>query len=135
MNFLTRKGYKKHHNGKFGSTTKGTEIEFGELGLVALSSGQIREKSFRTVLQVLKKRMKDKGRIFVRTIPDYGVTSRSIGKKMGGGAGKTDHVSMYVKTGKVLVEISGLSKAESLETLKIAKSKLPIKGGVLFRRT
>ena len=131
---MSRGGYKKHHRGKFSSTVKGTEVIFGDFGLVSLSSGELKDRCFQSMISCLKKQMKDKGKIFLRAVPDYSVTKKPVNMKMGGGSGKVDHLSMFVRKGKVLLEISGLNEENSMNCLRIAMSKASLKLAILKRR-
>ena len=46
---------------------------------------------------------------------------------MGGGKGAVDHFIAEVKPGTVLFEISGISKTDAMEAMRLAANKLPVR--------
>ena len=130
-----RGGFKKHFNGKFGATSKGSEVCFGEWGLISLSSGELKENHIGAMTKVIKRNLKDRGRVYVRVYPDYSVTKKTRDSTLGGGAGKFDHTAAFVKAGKILLEIAGLSPVESKSVLGIVASRCPLKTRVIERRS
>lgn len=134
MKAKKRRDYKKHHRGGQGSTTKGTEVVFGSHGLASLQSGELRENVYKAVMQTLRKHLKDSGKIYGRVSMDYSITKKPLHMKMGGGKGKFDHYSSFVKRGKILLEIDGVEEERALRLLRIAQSKLPFKTVVMFNR-
>ena len=132
--FKSIKSYKKHFRGRFKSTTKGISVRFGDLGLAALQSNRISEATLNAVKNFFKKAMKDKGKLYVRISPDFSITKKPLKMKMGAGCGKFESLYSYVKSGKVLFEISGIERLETLKLFRIAQDKLPFKCVILENR-
>jgi large subunit ribosomal protein L16 len=123
--------YAKSHNGKYGSTTKGVFLRFGDWAMVATESLEVKQKQVNAAYSALRKKMKNKGRVYCRVYLGYSKTKKPIKSKMGGGKGKFDYFAACIKKGKVLFEISNVGREEALEFFRIAGSKLPI--GYLVR--
>lgn len=130
----SRKGYAKHFRGRFKGTSRGTEVSLGTIGLAAKEPGVIKAGVVESVRKVLSKRLKDKGKFFIKVSTDYSVTKRPLKMKMGGGAGKFEHMAAFVRSGSVILELAELEGDASREILRVVQSKIPIKTVIMYRR-
>lgn len=69
----------------------------------------------------------------MRLFPDVPFTKKGLEMPMGTGKGEVDIYTAPVRKGKVLFEVSGLSRDVAYETLTKAGKKLPIKTRVVAK--
>ena len=67
------------------------------------------------------------GQLWMRVFPDTPITKKGLEMPMGSGKGDVDIYAAPVKKGRVLFEISGLSRELAEEVIISAAKKLPIK--------
>lgn len=108
-------------------TTKGTEVAFGEIGLKALEAKLISSKELESALAELKRRLGKKGRYWLRIFPHKPKTKKPPEVRMGGGKGNVEDYVAFIQPGKIIFEVSGLSKEELRSALKSVSYKLSIK--------
>jgi large subunit ribosomal protein L16 len=104
------------------------KLYFGFYGLVSLETGRIDLKVFKSLIDIVKRKIKLKGGKFWfylnTSIP---VTQIPIGTRMGKGKGNVfKHVS-FVRKGQILCELNVFNKKDAFDILKVASSKLPVK--------
>ena len=66
---------------------KANDLKFGTLGLKAAESGIIKSRQILAAKQTIIKKIKKKGKIWVKVFPDLSITSKPIGIRMGKGKG------------------------------------------------
>lgn len=133
-NAFGRKGMKKHFNGKFGNTLRGHEIVFGNIGILSTESGLLKDNVILAMSKVAKRYIKDKGKLFTRIQADFSITKKVKDSTLGGGAGKFSHLGAFVRSGKVLFELSGLDDQESRKALREMSIRCPLKTIIVNRR-
>jgi len=120
--------FKKTKKGKLGKLEfKTNKLKFGTIGLKAVESGIINSKQIEAARIAINRKIKKKGKIWIKIFPDLPITSKPIGIRMGKGKGGFSHWGSRVKAGTVLFEICGLNQKNLLESLSLGGSKLPIK--------
>ena len=67
------------------------------------------------------------GKIFIRVIFHYPLTTKTRGSRMGKGAGSLKFWVAYVKRGSIFLEVSGITKVAAKEALKAIIYQFPIK--------
>ena len=120
-----RKTRKRRQNNKF--EFKANKLSFGEIGLKSTVSGTITARQIEAARQTMTRKIKRKGKIWIRIFPHMPVTSKPTESRMGKGKGAVSHWCAYVKGGTTLFEICGVSKAIAIDALKSGSSKLPVK--------
>jgi large subunit ribosomal protein L16 len=117
---------------------KGTKVNnkrlyFGFYGLISLETGRIDSKVFKSLIDIVKRKIKSEGGKFWfylnHTIP---VTQIPIGTRMGKGKGNIAKQVAFVRKGQIICELSLDSKENALNILKIAASKLPVKSKIVI---
>ena len=63
--------------------------------------------------------------MWIRVFPDKPVTGRQAGQRMGSGKGEIDRYVSVVTPGRVIYEISGISKEMATMALTKAGTKMP----------
>lgn len=120
-----KKTRKRRQNTKF--EFKSNNLEFGNIGIKSTTSGTITAKQIEAARQTIVRKIKRKGKIWIRIFPNMPVTSKPTESRMGKGKGAVSHWCAYVKGGTTLFEICGVSKQTAVEALKSGSAKLPVK--------
>ena len=116
-----------------GIAVRGSTISFGDFAMKAqevawITSAQI-ESARRTITHNLKKG----GRVWIRIFPDKPVSKKPLETRMGKGKGGPEFWVAVIKPGRVLFEVSGVSRELAHEALATCSYKLPIKCKVVAR--
>lgn len=120
--------YKKIQKGKLKQLKfKSNQIQFGEIGLKAVSSGTISARQIEAARKAIVRKIKRKGKIWVCIFPDLPITAKATEARMGKGKGSVSHWVSRVRGGTTLFEICGVSENISIEALISGSKKLPIK--------
>jgi large subunit ribosomal protein L16 len=120
--------YKKTKKGKLVNLEfKLNTLKFGTIGLKAAEAGIINSRQIEAARQAIVRKIKRKGKIWIRIFPDLPITSKSTGVRMGKGKGQFSHWGARVRGGTVLFEICGVNISTVLTAFKTGGAKLPIK--------
>ena len=106
---------------------KGNKLNFGEFGLKAVAHARITARQIEASRIVISKYLKRGGRIWIRIYPDKPITKKPIEVRQGKGKGNVEYWAALVQPGKMLFEVTGVSKDIALKALKLASYKLPVK--------
>jgi large subunit ribosomal protein L16 len=121
---------------KFKKTKKGklvklefklNRLKFGTIGLKAAEAGILNSRQLEAARQAITRKIKRKGKIWIRVFPDLPVTSKPTGVRMGKGKGQFVHWGARVRGGTVIFEICGVNFSTVFSALKTGGAKLPIK--------
>lgn len=125
--------YKKYHKGNLSKFEfKSNRLNFGTIGLKAIESGTINYKQIEAARQAASRKIKRKGKIWIRVFTDLPITSKSTGARMGKGKGSISDWIVKVRGGTMLFEICGGMLVTDIDDgLKAAGTKLPIKTKVV----
>jgi large subunit ribosomal protein L16 len=116
-----------------GNATRGQNIAFGEFGLKALEPKWVTARQIEASRVAIGRHMKKGGKLWVRIFPDKAVTKHPAETRMGKGKGAPDHWVCVVKPGRVLFELEGLTREDSVKALTSASYKLPIRTKFIVR--
>lgn len=126
--------YRKQQRGRMKGRAKGgATLAFGDYGLQALEPAWITAQQIEAARIAITRSIRKGGRVWVRIFPDKPVTKKPAETRMGKGKGNVDHWVAVVKPGRILFEITGVSKEEAEEILRQADAKLPIHTRVVSR--
>lgn len=125
----TKTKYKKIQKGKLRKLEyKTNKLKFGTIGLKAVSSAIISARQIEASRQAISRKIKKKGKLWIRVFPDLPVTAKSIAARMGKGKGALSHWGARIKGGAVLFEICGIKDVNIVKNaLKTGGAKLPIR--------
>lgn len=102
-------------------------VEFGEIGMQALSRGYVSSKQLESARIVINKFLNRTGKVIFRVIPDKPLTSKPIQTRMGKGKGAVSEWVASIKPGMVMIEIAGnVSLDLAREALRKASCKLSV---------
>ena len=120
--------YRRVHRGRIkGKASRGTEIVYGQYGLVALEPGWIKSNQIEAARIAMTRYTKRGGKVFIKIFPDKPVTAKPAETRMGSGKGSPEYWVAVVKPGRILFEMDGVDEAVAREAMRLASNKLPIK--------
>lgn len=125
--------YKKQQKKTLGNLNfKSNDLNFGTIGLKSTISGTISSKQIESARQAISRKIKRKGKLWVRIFPDVPVSSKSAESRMGKGKGSLKHWASKVTGGTVLFELCGINSKLAVSAFKTGGAKLPVKT-VIFK--
>jgi len=120
--------YKKTRKGKLKKLEfKSNTLRFGELGLKAEVAGMITARQIESARRAIARKIKRKGKIWIRIFPDLPITAKPTESRMGKGKGAVSHWVARVSGGTTLFEVCGVPTHIAIESLRSGGKKLPIK--------
>ena len=120
--------FRKQQKGKMrGMARRGSNLNFGEYGLQAVDCGYISSKQIEAARIAMTRHVKRGGKIWIRIFPDKPITKKPAEVRMGKGKGAPEGWVAVIKPGRILYEMSGVSKELAQEALRLAMHKLPVK--------
>ena len=120
--------YKKIKKGKLVKLEfKSNKLIFGDIGLKAKNSGLLHARHIEACRQAISRKIKRKGKLWIRIFPDLPVSSKPTESRMGKGKGSVSHWAARVRGGTVLFEICGITDLKVVKSaLRTGSMKLPI---------
>ena len=103
------------------------DLYFGSYALKSLSFGRLKSKQIESARRAITRKLKRKGKLWIKIFPHIPVTSKPTEVRMGKGKGSLAYWSSSVRPGLVLFEIDGVSKDLAKQALILGANKLPIK--------
>jgi large subunit ribosomal protein L16 len=120
--------YKKTRKGKLKKLEfKSNKLTFGTIGLKSLEAGIINSRQIESARQAIVRKLKRKGKVWIKIFPDISITKKPTGVRMGKGKGQVSHWGARVRGGTVLFEICGVNDNIAVAALKTGSAKLPVK--------
>jgi large subunit ribosomal protein L16 len=120
--------HKKVKKGKLGKLEfKANTLRFGEVGLKAEFSGIISARQIEAARRAITRKIKRKGKVWIRIFPDLPISAKPTESRMGKGKGAVSYWGARVRGGTTLFEVCGVPTHMAIEALKAGSSKLPIK--------
>jgi len=113
--------------------TRGTELNFGSVGLKAVESTWLRSNQLESARRVISRTLSRGGKLWIRVFPDKPRTATSAETGMGGGRGSLSHFVAPVQSGRIIFEIDGVPSDLAEKALRAASHKLPLKTRVVHR--
>ena len=126
--------FRKRHKGRMtGKAYRGSEVSFGDFGLVALEPGWLTARQIEAARIAMTRHIKRGGRVCIRIFPDKPVTRKPAETRMGKGKGSPEMWVAPIKPGRVLYEMDGVEEDVAAEAFRLAGHKLPIKTKFVLR--
>ena len=121
----SRMKYRKHHRGRMkGKSKRGSNLTFGDYGLMALEPVWLTDRQIEAARIAISRHVKRVGKMWIKVFPDKPYTKKPAETRMGKGKGNGVAV---VKPGRVLFEIAGVPEELAQSAFRLAGFKLPIK--------
>jgi len=118
-----------------GKPTRGTQVTYGDWGLVASEPAWIKSNQIEAARVAMTRYIKRGGQVWIKIFPDKPVTTKPAETRMGSGKGTVEYWVAVVKPGRVLFEIAGVPEETAREALRLAMHKLPLKCKIVPKTT
>jgi large subunit ribosomal protein L16 len=126
--------YRKSQRGRMaGKAHRGSSVAVGDFGLKAMECHWITSRQIEACRVALSRKMKRDGKVWIRIFPDKPVSKKPLETRMGKVKGGPEFWVAVIKPGRVLFEVSGVTKELAHEALQTCAYKLPIKCKVVAR--
>ena len=125
---------RKVHRGRMrGKATRGNNLTYGDIGLVATEPGWITSNQIEAARIAMTRFTKRGGKVYINIFPHKSVTKKAANTRMGSGKGNPEFWVAVVKPGRVLYEIQGIKEADAREALRLGMHKLSVKTKIITR--
>lgn len=126
--------YKKVKKGKLSKLEfKSNKLNFGSIGLKAKESGIIHARQIEASRQAISRKIKRKGKIWIKIFPNLPISTKPTESRMGKGKGTVSHWGAKIRGGTVLFELCGIKDSKvAIKALKTGGSKFPIKTQIFY---
>ena len=119
--------YRKMHRGsRAGIAWKGSNVSFGEFGLQALDRAWITTRQIEACRQTITRKMKRRGKVWIRVFPQKSYTKKPLEVRMGKGKANVEGWVAVVRPANMLFEVGGVSESLARDAMRLAAAKLPI---------
>ena len=120
--------FRKAHKGRIhGNAKGGTTLNFGSVGLKAMSPNRITARQIEAARRAITRHIRRQGKVFIRIFPDVPVSKKPLEVRQGKGKGSVEYWACRVKPGRIMFELDGVDPTLAREALQLASEKLPIK--------
>ena len=100
---------------------------------MSLSHGRMTDRQIESGRIAISRYVKRGGKLWIRIFPDRPITKKPLETRMGSGKGDIEFWTASIKPGRILFEISGVTKEQAKEAFRLAGHKLPFKCKFLTR--
>lgn len=119
--------YKKIKKGRLAKFSYKNDLDFGTIGLKSLESGFISARQLEAARQAIARKIKKKGKLWIKVYPNLPITKKPTEVRMGKGKGNISHWAAKIKGGSILFEVCGINKKTAIKAFKTGSAKLPVK--------
>jgi large subunit ribosomal protein L16 len=116
-----------------GKAKSGAKLSFGEYGIKSMDRGWIKSTQIEACRVAINRRMKRRGRLWIRIFPDKPITQKPIEVRMGKGKGNPEYWVAVIRPGMMLFEVAGVSEQLACEALRLADAKLGLRTRFITR--
>ena len=126
--------HRKQHRGRMRGRAKGgTDVHFGDFGLLALEPGWVTNRQIEAARVAMTRHIRRGGKVWINIFPDKPYTKKPAETRMGSGKGNPEGWVAVVKPGRVMFELSGVTETVAKEAMSRAAQKLPIRSRFIAR--
>jgi len=123
-----RTKYRKQMRGRMtGQESRGITLHYGDFGIQAVEPAWVTSRQIEAARRAMTREMKRGGKIWIRIFPDKPVTAKPAETRMGSGKGNPEYWVAVVKPGRIIFEITGVSREAAEKAVKLAIQKFPMK--------
>lgn len=120
--------YRKSHRGRRkGKAFRGSTVAFGDFGIKSTEAAWMTSRQIEACRVTITRTLKRDGKVWIRVFPDKPVSKKPLETRMGKGKGNPEFWVAVIKPGRILFEVSGVSKELAERAFKLAGNKLPFK--------
>ena len=124
---------KQHRGRRRGRAKGGSEVHFGDYGLLALEPGWLTNRQIEAARVAMTRHIRRGGKVWINLFPDKPFTKKPAETRMGSGKGNPEGWVAVVKPGRVMFELAGVAEPVAREAIRRAAHKLPIKTKFIVR--
>ena len=126
--------HRKQQRGRMrGQAKGGTEVHFGDYGLLALEPGWITNRQIESARVAITRHIRRGGKVWINIFPDKPVTKKPAETRMGSGKGNPETWVAVIKPGRVMFELAGVPEPLAKEALSLAAQKLSVRSKIVKR--
>ena len=126
--------WRKPQKGRMkGKAYRGNTITFGEFALQATKCGYITNRQIEAARIAISRKTKRGGNVWIKIFPDKALTKKPAEVRMGKGKGAPESWVAVVRPGRILFEVGGVDQELSMEALRLAMYKLPVKTKIISK--
>src|SRR5438445_7911689 len=126
--------HRKQHRGRMRGRAKGgTEVHFGDYGLLALEPGWVTNRQIEAARVAMTRHIRRGGKVWINIFPDKPITKKPPETRMGSGKGNPEAWVAVGRPGRVMFELSGVTESVAREALRPAGHKLPLRSRFIPR--
>ena len=114
-----------------GVAHSGVKLNFGEFGLISEEMAWITARQIEAARRAITHYTARGGRLWIRIFPDKPITKKPAEVRMGSGKGDVFEYVAPVKAGRIMFEMSGISRETAFAALRLAAFKLPVKTKII----
>lgn len=117
-------------------SSKNLILKRGNVGLKVLSPGVLTSEHFSNLYDYLNKNFKKSCFFWITKYPNFFISGKAVGVRMGKGKGKSYDCGYYIKRGTILVELNtnNMNYYEVKQILKNYIIKLPLKIKIIEKK-
>jgi large subunit ribosomal protein L16 len=116
-----------------GKSKGGTNVTFGDYGIMALEPGWITARQIEAARIAMTRHIKRGGKVWINIFPDKPLTQKPAETRMGSGKGNPETWVAVVKPGRVMFELTYPDEEVARGAIDRAIQKLPIKAKLVHR--
>lgn len=125
--------FRKERKGKIrGRETRKISLISGNYALKALESGRVTSRQIEATRRAMTRKMKRRGRVWIRMFPHQPITNKPVEVRMGKGKGNVSYWVSPVRKGKLLYVVGGISKEVAFQALRAGAAKLPLLTSIVW---
>ena len=129
-----RQKYRKQQRGHTkGNASRGIKLSYGDFGILSTDIGWISSRQIESARRAITHYTSRGGRLWITIFPDKPISKKPPEVRMGGGKGDTAEFVAVVKPGRIMFEMSGISREVAVEALRRASHKLPVKTRIVVK--
>lgn len=112
---------------------RGCTLVFGEFGLRSLEGGWITDRQIEAARRAVTRYVKRGGKVWIKIFPDKPISKKPAETRMGSGKGAPEYWVAEVCAGRILFEMTGVTKEIAAAAFARAGAKLPVKTKLVSR--
>jgi len=118
---------KQFRGSRRGISLRGSNVDFGDFGLKAVTCGWVSSRQIEAARRALTHYIRRGGRVWIRIFPDKPVTRKPPETRMGSGKGDVYEYVAVVRPGRMLFEMAGVAQEQAAEAMRLASAKLSVR--------
>ena len=120
--------WRRQHRGSYGGLAKrGSDLNFGDYGLVVTEAGRITSRQIEATRIAISRSVKRDGNLWIRIFPHLPITKKPAEVRMGKGKGSPELWVAKVQPGRILFEMNGVTREQAEKAFRLAAYKMPLK--------